>query len=149
MLPWSSRHLPWWKPAVSWLKRWCHFYFYNSWAKTFIIICPVGWFCNMFTESLNVKTKTYHCKQIKMSAFLITMHSSNVSNKSICALSRAPAIFHVQIKFRAATHCRANALMWVSSSRWWTATNRFLSSEFEIAIVCTPLHYQIIIYITR
>jgi len=35
MLPCSSRHLPWWKPAVSWLKRWCRFYFYNSWAKTF------------------------------------------------------------------------------------------------------------------
>jgi len=28
-------------------KRWCRFYFYNSWAKTFIIICPVGWFCNV------------------------------------------------------------------------------------------------------
>jgi len=25
-------------------------YFYNSWVKTFIIICPVGWFCNMLTE---------------------------------------------------------------------------------------------------
>ena len=39
MLPCSSRHLPWWKPAVNWLKRWCRFYFYNSWAKTFIKIC--------------------------------------------------------------------------------------------------------------
>ena len=36
MLPCSSRHLPWWKSAVSWLKRWCLFYFYSSWAKTFI-----------------------------------------------------------------------------------------------------------------
>jgi len=36
-------------------------------------------------------------------------------------LSRAHAIFHVQIKFKAATHCRASSLMWVSPSRWWTA----------------------------
>jgi len=45
------------------------------------------------------------------------MESSHVSNKSICTLSHAPAIFHVQIKFTAATHCRASSLMWVSPSR--------------------------------
>jgi len=54
-----------------------------------------------------------------MSACLITVQSSNISNKPICALSRAPAIFHVQIKFKAATHCRASLLIWISPSRWW------------------------------
>jgi len=42
--------------------------------------------------------------------------SSNLSNKSICAESYAPAIFHVQIKFKAATYCRSILLMWVSPS---------------------------------
>jgi len=64
------------------------------------------------------KTKTYYCKQIKVSACLITMQSSNISNKSICTLSRDPAIFHVQ---KAAKYCRASSLMWVSPSHWWTA----------------------------
>jgi len=44
MLPCSNRHLPWWKPGVSWLKRWCRFYFYNSWAKTFIMLAEVALF---------------------------------------------------------------------------------------------------------
>jgi len=44
---------------------------------------------------------------------------SYISNKSICALSRAPAIFHVQVKFKVATYCHASLLMWVSPSRWW------------------------------
>jgi len=35
-------------------------------------------------------------------------------------MSRAPAILHVQMKFKAATHFRASSLMWVSPSRWWT-----------------------------
>ena len=52
-------------------------------------------------------------------ACLITMQSSIVSNKSICALNRAPAIFHVQFKFKAATYCHASLSMWVSPSRWW------------------------------
>jgi len=47
--------------------------------------------------------------------------SSNISNKSIRAVSRAPVIFHVQIKFNAATHFRPSSLMRVSPSRWWTA----------------------------
>jgi len=42
---------------------------------------------------------------------------SNISNKSIHAMSRAPAILHVQMKFKAATHFRASSLMWVSPSR--------------------------------
>jgi len=49
------------------------------------------------------------------------MQLSNISNKSICALSHAAAIFHVQIKFSTATHGRASSLMWVSPSRWWAA----------------------------
>jgi len=53
----------------------------------------------------------YHCKQIKVSPCLITVQSSNISNKSIWALSRAPAIFHVQIKFKVATYCHASLLM--------------------------------------
>jgi len=56
---------------------------------------------------------------MKVSACLITVQSSNISNKSICALSRAPAIFHVQIKFKAAMYCLPSLLMWVSPSRWW------------------------------
>jgi len=36
-------------------------------------------------------------------------------------MSRGLAIFHVQIKLKAATYCRASSFMWVSSSRWWTA----------------------------
>jgi len=48
--------------------------------------------------------------------------SSNISNKSICAVSRALAIFHVQIKFKVATHRCGSSLMWVSPSRWWTAS---------------------------
>jgi len=47
------------------------------------------------------------------------MQSSNISDKSICALSRAPEIFHVQINFKAATYCNASLLMWVSPSCWW------------------------------
>jgi len=54
-----------------------------------------------------------------VSACLITVQSSNINNKSSCALSRAPAIFHVQIKFKAATYFHARLLMWVSPSRWW------------------------------
>jgi len=42
------------------------------------------------------------------------MQLSNVSNKPICALSHAPAIFPVQIKFKAATYCHASLLIWVS-----------------------------------
>jgi len=47
--------------------------------------------------------------------------SSNLSNKLILALSRATAIFHVQIKFKAATYCRSSSLIWISPSHWWTA----------------------------
>jgi len=50
-------------------------------------------------------------------ALLITVQSSNISYKFICALSHAPEIFHVQIKFKAATYCHASLLMWVSPSR--------------------------------
>jgi len=49
------------------------------------------------------------------------VQSSTISNKSICALSRAPATFHVQIKFKVAAYCHANLLMLVSRSRWWIA----------------------------
>jgi len=49
------------------------------------------------------------------------MQSSNVSNKSICVWNHAPAIFHVQITFRAATHGRASSLMRVFPSRWRAA----------------------------
>jgi len=65
------------------------------------------------------------------------MQSSNISNKSICAVSRAPAIFHVQIKFKAARYFCARSLIWVSPSRWWTANWQILSPEFEIIIVYT------------
>jgi len=54
-----------------------------------------------------------------VSACLITIHSLNISNKSICALSRAPGTFHVQIKFKATTYCHASLLIGVSPSRWW------------------------------
>jgi len=55
-----------------------------------------------------------------VSACLINQ-SSNIRDKSICVVSRAPAISHVQIKFKAATYCHASSLMWVSPSRWWAA----------------------------
>jgi len=79
----------------------------KSFCPNFILFFPN----NVQIESLNVKTKTYNCKHIKVSACLITMHSSDISTKSICALSSAPVIFHVQIKFKAATYCYPGSLM--------------------------------------
>jgi len=62
------------------------------------IFCSnVNLFPNNVQKSLNVKAKAYHCKQIKVSACLITVHSLNISNKSIWTFSRASATFHVQI----------------------------------------------------
>jgi len=61
----------------------------------------------------------YHCKQTKVSACLITVQSSNISNKPNCALSRGPTVFHVQIKFKVASFCHASLLMSVSPSHWW------------------------------
>jgi len=72
--------------------------------------------------------------------------SSNISDKPICAGSRAPANFHVQIKFKAATHCRASSLMWVSPSRWWTANWQISQPRVwnYYCLAYTPLHYQIV-----
>jgi len=36
-------------------------------------------------------------------------------------VSRASAILHVQIKFKAAMYCHASSMMWVYPSRWWIA----------------------------
>jgi len=63
-------------------------------------------------------------------------------------VSCAPADFHVQIKFKAATYCRSSSLMWYFHLIDELQTDRFLSPEFEITIVYTSLHYQII-QITR
>jgi len=50
------------------------------------------------------------------------MQSSNVSNKSMCALRRSWKFSSkLQIKFRAAKLGRASSFMWVSQSRWWAA----------------------------
>jgi len=57
--------------------------------------------------------------------------SSNLSNKSICAVTRGLALLHVQIKLKAATYCLA--------IRWYgyrhLVDDRFLSREFEITFV--------------
>jgi len=68
-------------------------------------------------------------------ALLITVQSSNISYKFICALSHAPEIFHVQIKFKAATYCHASLLMWVSPSRWWI-TNWQISQSWVLNHYC-------------
>jgi len=47
--------------------------------------------------------------------------SSNLGNKSICAVSRTPENFHVQIKFKAEAYWRSSSLMLISPSRGWTA----------------------------
>jgi len=72
------------------------------------------------------------------------VQSPNISNKSISAFSRAPAIFHVQIKFNAAMYCQVSLLMWVSPCRWWI-TNWQISQPWVWNYYCyAPLYYQII-----
>jgi len=61
---------------------------------------------------------------------------SNLSNKSLQALSCAPAILHVQIKFKAATYCHASSLMGYLHLVDQLQTDRFLSPEFEITTEC-------------
>jgi len=39
---------------------------------------------NVQTESLNARTKTYHCKQIKVSACLITNRQISTINQFVC-----------------------------------------------------------------
>ena len=88
--------------------------------------------------------KTYHCKQIKVSACLITMQSSNIGNKSICEQSLAPAIFHLQIKFKVATYFHASCWCGYLHLVDELQTDRFLSPEFEIFIV-----YSLHLYVTK
>ena len=63
------------------------------------------------------------------------MQSSNISNNSICTLCRDPAIFHVQIIFKAAMYCHASLLMWTSPSRWWI-TNWQISQHWVWNYYC-------------
>jgi len=71
---------------------------------------------------------------------------SNISNKSIYALSRAPAILHVAYKLNSGQHRTAMQVRWCGYLHlvYELQTKRFLSPEFEITIVYTPNHYQII-----
>jgi len=80
-----------------------------------------------------------------VSACLIT-NCQIISNKSIYALSRAPAILHADYKVNSRQQRTAMQVRWCGYLHliYELQMDRFLSPEFEITIVCTPLHYQII-----
>jgi len=70
--------------------------------------------------------------------------SSNINNKSICLLSRVPVIVHVGYKLNSRQQHTAMQVRWCGYLHlvYELQTDRFFSPEFEITIVCTPLHYQ-------